>query len=174
MILWEIFRAVTAAHAGIDSGMKTVYNILQEKQRYKEGIIMQEMIEARMEACKNHPERQQIFYLEKMLLEADYPYFFNFWEELRPTPFNHDGGDPEKDIDWDKFNFHIEIGQPAGYGLSELSICFNTKGDPELLELLDMRKAIHKENPTAMDGELYQGLTAEQAMEFIERYFKRA
>ena len=135
---------------------------------------MKTLAEERMNVCRNHLERQEIFYLEKMLIEAGYPYFFNFWEDLKPTPFNQDGGDPEKDIDWNTYNFLIEVGRPAGYGLSAISVSFNTKGDNKLLELLDMRNAMDKENPTAEDGELLCGLKAEEAMEIIEKYFEAA
>ena len=31
-----------------------------------------------MTICEKHREYQHIFYLEKMLKEAGYPYFFNF------------------------------------------------------------------------------------------------
>jgi hypothetical protein len=170
MILWKIFEAVST---GLASDKENIYNIFQGKQQYKEGDIMKTMAEERMEACAGHPEKQQIFYLEKMLLEAGYPYFFNFWEELRPTPFQEEG-DPEKDIDWEHYNFLIEIGRPAGYGYSQISVCFDQSGDGTLLELLDMRPAEGKKKPTAEDGELYSGLTAEQAMEIIENFFKTA
>lgn len=130
------------------------------------------LIEARFAVCQNHPEKQEIFKLEKLLLEAGHPYYFNFWDALRPTPFEPDGGDPETDIDWDNFNFLIEVGPPVAPCLSEISVCFNTKGDPKLLELLDMRAAGKKENATADDGTLICGLLAEQAKEIIEKYFK--
>lgn len=128
----------------------------------------------RMEVCQNHPERSEMFWLEQMLIKAGHPYFFNFWEDLKPTPFNQDGGDPEKDIHWDTYNFLIEVGQPAGPGLAQISVCFSTEGDSKLLELLDMRPAEGKENPTADDGELHSGITAEAAMEIIEKFFKTA
>ena len=126
----------------------------------------------RMEACKNHPEKSEIFWLEQMLIEAGYPYFFNFWEDLRPTSFEQDGGNPEKDIDWNTYKFLIEVGEPAGHGLSQISVCLNTEGDSKLLELLDMRPAEGKENVTATDGELHSGITAEEAMEIIKKFFE--
>lgn len=159
MILWEIFRAVDLC-AGIDSGAEFVYNILQGKQQYKEGIIMSELAEARMEVCHNHPERQQIFHLEKMLIEAGYPYYFNFWEDLRPTPFNQDGGDPEKDIDWDAYNFLIEVGSGAGDDYAAIAVTFS-RDNKTLLEVVE-------ENRTR-----YDNYTSEQAMELIEGYFQR-
>lgn len=131
---------------------------------------MRDMIECRMNACRNHPEKKQIFYLEKMLLEAGYPYFFNFWEDLRPVFGGEEDGDPES-IDWDHYNFLIELGNPAGFAISMISVCFNQKGDRELLELLDMRAAGDKENPTAEDGELHVDMTAEGCMEIIEEFF---
>lgn len=130
------------------------------------------LADERFNVCRNHPEKEAIFCLEKMLIEAGHPYFFNFWEDLQGH-FGEPDKDPES-IDWKSYNFLIEIGRPAGYGLSEISVCFNTNGDPELLELLDMRVAAGMENPTAADGALYCGLSAEEAMEIIEKYFKTA
>ncbi len=126
--------------------------------------------EIRMNACKNHPEKQQIFYLEKLIGEAGYPYFFNFWEDLRPVFGGEKDGDPES-IDWNSYNFLIELGHPVGFGLAQISVCFNQAGDRKLLELLDMRKAEGKENPTAKDGELYVDMTAEDCMEIINKFF---
>lgn len=159
MILWEIFRA-TDFYAGIDSGVEIVYNIFQEKQHYKEGIIMSELAEARMDVCQNHPERQQLFQLEKMLIEAGYPYYFNFWEDLRPTPFNQNGGDPEKDIDWNAYNFLIEIGRGAGDDYAAILVKFS-RDNPKLLEVFNSRSQ-----------ERYDNFTSEQAMELIEKYFQ--
>lgn len=131
---------------------------------------MSDTAEMRMEACKNHPEKQQIFYLEKMLDEAGYPYFFNFREDLRPVFGGSEDGDSES-IDWDSYKFLIEVGQLAGYELAQISVCFNHEGNQELLELLDMRAAGDKKNPTAEDGELHINMTAEDCMEIIERFF---
>lgn len=170
MILWEIIKAVSCA--GLVSGMDCVYNIFEGKQHYKEGVIMKTLAEQRFEVCRNHPEREAIFYLEKMLIEAGYPYCFNFWEDLRGR-FGEPDRDPES-IDWNQYGFLIEIGRPAACEVAELSVCFNTNGDPKLLELLDMRSVIDKAGATAADGELQCGLTAEQAMEIIEKYFKTA
>lgn len=133
---------------------------------------MKTLAEERMEVCRNHTEKQELFLLEKMLIETEYPYYFNFWEDLRPV-FGEPEGDPES-IDWNTYNFLIEVGRPAGYGYSQISVCFNTKGDPKLLELLDMRPAEGKQNPTADDGTLHCGLTAKEAMEIIENFFKTA
>ena len=127
------------------------------------------LAEERMKACSNHPEKQEIFKLENLLLEAGFPYFFNFWEDLRPV-FGEPEGDTES-IDWNTYGFLIEVGRPAGSNVAMISVCFNTEGDPTLLELLDMRPAEGKANPTASDGKLLTGLTAEQAMEIIKKFF---
>lgn len=123
----------------------------------------------KMDTCKDYPERQQLFYLEKMLDEAGYPYFFNFREDLRQSPACEE--EAIKNINWATYHFSIEVGQLAGYDLAQLHICFNHEGDRGLLELLDMRAAGDKENPTARDGELYTDMTAEDCMEIIDRFF---
>lgn len=132
---------------------------------------MDEMIRERMEACANHPEKQQIFYLEKMLIEAGYPYFFNFWDDLGHMLDGGADGDPES-IDWDSYKFLIEVGQLAGYELPQISISFSTGRNHTLLELLDMRPAGDEENVTAEDGELSVDLTAEECMKIIEIFFE--
>lgn len=131
---------------------------------------MKEMIEERMKACSKHPDKKEIFKLESLLLKAGFPYFFNIWEDLRPV-FGQPEGNPETDIDWNTYNFLIEVGGSVACGYSGMSVCFNTEGDRELLELLDMRQAAGKENPTEADGKLYRDLTAEQAMEILKKYF---
>lgn len=172
MILWEIFNAMDKLCVGIDSGARVVYNIFQGKQRYKEGNIMSYLLaEERMAVCDKHPEKQQLFYLEKMLLEAGFPYYFNFWEDLRPTPLNHDGGDPEKDIDWETYDFVIEIERPAGAEFPLIKVCFSEESK-DLLDLLDMTKVAELPDVTEADGELFSAITAEQAMEIIEKFFE--
>ncbi|MBQ6091652.1 MAG: hypothetical protein IJL07_10355 [Lachnospiraceae bacterium] len=125
--------------------------------------------EQMMEECAAHPEKQQIFTLEKMLREAEYPFWFNYRDDLRPTPFGEMSAD---DINWEEYNFLIEVGRLAGYNLAELSITFSTGKDKTKLEVLDMRGA--KDNPEAKaeDGELTVDLTAEEAMEIIEKFFE--
>lgn len=128
----------------------------------------------RMEVCQGHPEKAEIFWLEQMLIKADYPYYFNFWEELKPTPFNQDGGNPEKDIDWDTYDFLIEVSKPAGDGFAQIIVCFDTKSDPKLLKIVGTKLAAGKESQTAADSLIYYELTAEQAMEIIGKFFKEA
>ena len=128
----------------------------------------------RMEVCQNHPERSEIFWLEQMLIKAGHPYHFNFWEDLRPTPFNHEGGDPES-IDWDSYEFMIEITPPAGEGRSKINVYFNSQGDPKLLQLFDTHPAAGvKEFPSSWDTVAFYELSAERAMEIIENIFKGA
>ena len=173
MLLWEITKAIDTHCAGLVSGMDCVYNIFKGKQHYKEGIIMETLAAKRFEVCRNHPEKEAIFYLEKLLIEAGYPYHFNFWDELKGR-FGEPDKDPES-INWNEYPFLIEIGRPATCGISEISVCFNTQeGDPKLLELLDMRMVIDNLDASAEDGELHCDLTAEAAMEIIEKYFKTA
>lgn len=127
----------------------------------------------RMEVCQGHPEKAEMFWLEQMLIDAGYPYFFNFWEDLRAALGGEKDGNPES-IDWNSYKFLIEVGQPAGSALADISVCFNTNGDSKLLELLDMRPAAGNQNATAEDGELHCGLSAEQAVEIIKEFFKSA
>lgn len=126
----------------------------------------------RMEACRNHPEKAEIFWLEQMLIEAGYPYYFNIWEDLRPVFGGEPDGDPES-IDWNLYGFRIELGQPAGYGYSELSVCLDRDGSG-LLEIRDLRTedGEPRESIGPEDGKLFRGLTAEQAMEMIEKFFE--
>lgn len=152
--------------AGIDTGRNRTYN---NHSTVKEAIAMDFNL---MEFTDKHPEREQIFCLAQMLSEAGYPFYFNFLDDLSPSPFNQDGGDPETDIDWDRYHFLIEIGNQAGRGLSDISVCFNEYGDDSLLELLDMRPAAGMKDPRAENGQLTCDLTAEQCMEIIEGYFE--
>ena len=128
----------------------------------------------RMDVCLNHPEKAEIFWLEQMLIKAGYPYHFNFWDELKAVFGGGADGDPEKDIDWNTYNFLIQIGEPVGNRLTEISVCFSSQGDGKLLEVLDMREAAGDQNPNVDDGKLVSGLSAEQAMEIIEEFFKTA
>ncbi len=131
-----------------------------------------DMIESRVEVCAGHPKQQNIFFLEKMLLEAGYPYYFNFWEDLRPTPFNQDGGDPEKDIDWETYHFIIELEHPASTPYPLMSIEIDTDG---LLLITDMRPTAEAKLPASDIDRVavsYPGLEPEAAMEVIEDFFK--
>lgn len=132
---------------------------------------MDDMIESRLEVCAGHPKQQNIFFLEKMLLEAGFPYYFNFWEDLRPTPFNQEDGEPENDIDWDNYHFIIELEYGAGMPYPLMSIELDSEG---LLVLMDAREAAEaKTAPENLNdvAVFYEGLTPEQAMEIIEKFF---
>lgn len=142
---------------GLDFSAGKEYNNFRENN--EEGNTMRDI----MCLCEKHPEKKQIFSLVKMLTEAGHPFCFNFYEDLKPTPFGQEG-DPETDIDWERYRFLVEVGEPVEPGLSEISVCFNQEGDKTLLELLDMR--------TVKDGALHRDLKAEEAMEIIKNFFE--
>lgn len=125
-----------------------------------------------MEICADHPKQQQMFHLAKMLGEDIHPYYFNFFEDLKPTPFNHDGGDPETDINWDKYNFFIELDRPAGVPYPAISVTIDDEG---LLDVCDMSAAI---DDRLMGEEAenvaiwHRGLRSEDVMEIIEKHFE--
>ena len=168
MILWEIFKALDSNCAGLDSGTDCVYNIIQKKNNVRRTTNMEREIvfPERMKVCQNHPEKAEIFWLEQMLIKAGHPYHFNFWEDLRPTPFNHDGGDPEKDIDWDGYDFMIEIERIVDDELTRIDIRFS----PDNKERLCISQPIPAEDCVRA----YLGLSAEEVMEIIEKIFQGA
>ena len=132
---------------------------------------MDDMIESRLEVCAGHPNQQNIFFLEKMLMEAGFPYYFNFWEDLRPTPFNQEDREPENDIDWDNYHFIIELEHGAGMLYPLMSIELDSEG---LLVLMDAREAAEAKTAAENLNDVavfYEGLTPEQAMEIIEKFF---
>lgn len=123
----------------------------------------------RMEVCQNHPDKAEIFWLEQMLMKAGYPYYFNFWEDLRPVFGGNEDGDPES-IDWNIYNFLIEVGRPAESAICPISVCFSRQGDQKLLELL----YIGPEAGGEPVEKLHFELSAEAAMEIIEKFFETA
>lgn len=79
---------------------------------------------------RNHAEKAEIFLLAEMLdQKSNIPYYFNFDEEVKPTPFNHDGEDPETAVNWDKYPFQIVIDTKA------LSIMLEPAGTLEICNL---------------------------------------
>lgn len=148
--------------AGLDFDPDKEYNNFRENNNEEDSTMRDIMC-----LCEKHPEKEQIFSLVKMLTEAGHPFHFNFYEDLKPTPFGQEG-DPEKDIDWEQYQFLIQIGEPVEPGLSEISVCFNR--DPEFdMKLLELAYA--RKDPKD-EVVLYYGLTAEEAMEYIEHFFK--
>lgn len=121
----------------------------------------------RMEVCQKHPDKTEIFWLEQMLIKAGYPYYFNFWEDLRPVFGGEEDGDPES-IDWNTYKFLIEVGRPAESEVSPISVCFSRQGDQKLLELLYIGQTAGGEPVEKLDF----GLSAEAAMEIIEKFFE--
>lgn len=134
-----------------------------------------EQIDFIMNTCAGHPDKRQIFLLEKLLILAGKPYAFSFWEELRPVFGGEEPRDPES-IDWETFPFLIEAGDPIAPGLSQISVCFDTDGaekdGEKLLELLDMTGHENGREVKAEDGVLYKALTAEACMEIMEKFFE--
>jgi hypothetical protein len=106
-----------------------------------------------MTICEKHREYQHIFYLEKMLKEAGYPYFFNF---NRDYP----------DIIWGKYEMQIDIEQRAGFKKPMLEIFC----DGGLLKLCDYRE---NQTPETAQGKFCDGLTSEDCMQIIEKIFKK-
>lgn len=123
------------------------------------GEDIKEYIQARLGACRNHPEKREIFLLEKLLIEAGYPYFFNLWEDLRPTPFDQEEKDPETAIDWERYNFTILMEDFTDWPRPIIAVYFSV--DKKLLTVEDVEKGIK-----------YDNYTAEQAMEYIKSRVK--
>lgn len=119
-----------------------------------------------MKYVENHPKQHEFFYLDKMISEAGYPYASTFWKE------NFNGGDPEKNIDWDSFYFNIQIcGAGMPFPIISVEIADNGK-----LNLKDFRNAqdieIRSEDQLRELCIAYDGITSEQAMEIIDDYFR--
>lgn len=119
-----------------------------------------------MKYAEIHPKQHEFFYLDKMIAEAGYPYASTFWEE------NFNGGDPEKNIDWDTFYFNIQIcGAGMPFPIISVEIADNGK-----LNLKDFRNAqdieIRIEEQLRELCIAYDGITSEQAMEIIDDYFR--
>lgn len=129
------------------------------------------MSENFMEICGEHEQQQQMFHLVQMLSDAGYPFYFNFLEDLAPDPFRQDGGDPETDIDWDEYNFFVELERGAGAEYPLLSVSIDDDG---LLNLVDMRASAENNltGDAAEDAAIWhKGITSEEAMDFIEKFF---
>ena len=125
---------------------------------------MDTLIEARLKVAEKHPERIEIFKLEALLIEAEIPYFFNFWEDIRPV-FGGEEADPES-INWDTYPFWMEIEDPATKKLIE--VCLNKERDPEQATL-----SVNEIVPGGI-GASYIGLSASGAIEVIKKYFEGA
>ena len=65
----------------------------------------------------------------------------------------------------------IEVDRTTEDGITQIIVCFNTKGDPKLLEIVKTKMAVGKESPTAEDSLIFYELSAEQAIEIIEKFF---
>lgn len=106
-----------------------------------------------------------IFKLEELLKESEIPYYFNYREENRPTPF---GG--ESNVDWSKEQMVITIGPPTGrVWENAITILGNNS---EIAEV-PHRVSVNIDEPETDDYEqaVYYNLTAEQAFEIIKEQF---
>lgn len=103
-----------------------------------------------------HPEKQLIFKLARALDEELLPYYFNFDDEVKPTPFNLEGNNPES-IDWANYPFRIEI---ILRDRKSLSVIFNHGERKDLLELCDLNT-----------DELFTDMTVESIIDIAKKYF---
>lgn len=122
---------------------------------------MDSLIEARLKVAEKHPEKLEMFKLEAELIKTGLPYFFNFWEDIRPV-FGGEEEDPER-INWDTYPFWMEIEDPETG--KKIEVCFS-KDEPELL--------VVDEIVPGGRGATYLSLTAENAIEVIKKYFEGA
>lgn len=125
-----------------------------------------EFSDQRYAVCLNHPKQQEIFKLEKLLIEAGRPYYFNFWEDMQPAFGGEPDPDPES-IDWETYHFKIDVDQHTENGpVPCFSVQFSTGEDHTLLDLWNL-------HPDAAE-DLLKDLKAEQVVEIIENFFKAA
>lgn len=108
---------------------------------------------------KNHPDKKIIFELATRL-EGTFPYWFNYLDDIKPTPFNHDGEDLENLIKWETYPFQIII---DCLNKQQLSVMMCRNGNHSLLEIENL-----------MTNELFVDLDAEQAVNIIRNYFDNA
>lgn len=121
--------------------------------------------EERERICRQFPETEKIFYLEKMLIEAGFPHYFNFFEDANNT----------SGVNWAEYNFLIEIGRPAGLDKPDILVCIGKGEDRNFLEIFLNEKLVKEKGKTVAVGDVHQcRLTAEMAMEIIEKYFLSA
>lgn len=170
MILWEIFKALKNC-GGFDSAIECVYNIFQEKIFYKEGVIMKTLAEERFAVCQNHPEQQEIFKLEKLLIESGRPYYFNFWEDLRAVFGGAEDGDPES-IDWNSYDFLIEV--PSDAQMNNGAKIVIVRFSKDVKNLLEVWSCSHIGNDELTPKNISVNASADEVMEIIEKFFEEA
>lgn len=103
----------------------------------------------------------EIFKLAQLMKEAGFNYYFNYDDDSK-------AGDEVFDEEYE-YMIETQTGELIG---SRTPITVFQRNDG--LELLDMRPARGKEFPADGDGELHSGLTAEEAMDIIEKFFETA
>ena len=103
---------------------------------------------------------------------SSFPFFFNLYDDLRPTPFGQLS--PDK-IDWEHYGLAIEVGKPVSVGMGEISIHMSSGENKELLQLLDRRPMVEILNMIELkpdDGRLTKDMTAKQCFEVIKKYYE--
>lgn len=107
---------------------------------------------------------EEIFKLEELLKQSDIPYYFNYREENRPTPF---GG--ESNIDWSKHQLVITVGPVLEHGYNAIVVYPRYIGD-SLLQVNNLigAKIVEEE---FIDAECISGVSAGAAHEYIDKVF---
>lgn len=163
MILWEIFKALENC-AGLDSGTECVYNIFKREHRKGRRIGMDGQVK---DFLDTHPEAAEIFKLADMMQESGFDFYFSFDDDY--PLLGDDGFDEEHE-----YMIETQTGELVG-SRAPITIFLNRDGEPkDGLELLDMRPARGIQNASDSDGEFHTGLTADEAMEIIEKFFEEA
>lgn len=126
------------------------------------------LAEERYSVCLNHPEKQEIFKLETLLIEAGYPYYFNFWEDLRPVFGGSEDGDPES-IDWNTYEFRIEVANNPQINKGDKIVVVGFSKDEK--NLLAVWKAKHIGDDVLEPEGFWVNASAEEAMEIINGCF---
>ena len=159
MILWRIFQALCNYCAGLDSEMEYVYNLFK-RELHKEECGMK-FSEEMLAVCRKHPEAQEIFKLAQLMSDAGFNFWFNVQDDCKSG----------EDIFDDEYEYVIEVQTGVLIG-SRAPITVFQREDG--LKLLDMRPAREQDIVSDSNGELYSGLSAEQTMEIIEKFFETA
>ena len=114
-----------------------------------------------MDFLKTHPEATEIIKLAEILDDGGFGFYFNLEDDIQSG----------EDIFDNEYEYMIEMQTGELIG-SRAPITVFQRSDG--LEVLDMRPARGKEFPADSEGELHCGLSAAQAMEIIEKFFKTA
>ena len=122
-----------------------------------------------MEVCQDHPEAEEIFKLAQLLTDAGYDFWFNVQDDYKQYA--------STDVFGEDYEYVIETqtGELISGCRAPITVFWNRYGEGgDGLELLDMRPAREEFFPEEDAGELHTGLSAQQAMEIIEEFYKSA